>query len=201
MPCPFASPRNKEGSHTPSPRSGACSTGERRDKLSRVLKRSRPRRPTPRHPEFGRLEISLRQGEEHSTGGFSPKDKVRFWFAVISAQCLEPALNLFSGAPEKSGGLASEIHRSRLLEADEVRVPRVRRGSSPADAVRQLLALQQAHVRTERLIASAHMRAGLGPRLRGGNGRGRCGKRLAVVQRIRVSGCAGPPENKKDALR
>ena len=62
MPCPFASPRNKEGSHTPSPRSGACSTGERRDKPSRVLKRSKPRRPTPRHPEFGRLRTSLRQG-------------------------------------------------------------------------------------------------------------------------------------------
>ena len=40
LPCPFASPRNKEGSNTPSPRSGACSTGERR-LLSRVLKRCR----------------------------------------------------------------------------------------------------------------------------------------------------------------
>ena len=35
----------------------------------------RPRRPTPRHPEFGRLEISLRQGMRSVREDFLPSGK------------------------------------------------------------------------------------------------------------------------------
>jgi hypothetical protein len=107
MPCPFVSPRNKEGSAGltagPSPRSGACSTG--RGRLLPVPKRPRPRRPTPRHPEFGRLEISLRQGEKQSTGEISPKRKMRFLFWLVLAQRLGCALNLSFRRWKKSVGL------------------------------------------------------------------------------------------------
>ena len=61
---PFVSPHNQHGSHRP-----YCSaTLQSRDLLNRTRDRSpspeavQPRRPTPRHPEFGRLRISLRQG-------------------------------------------------------------------------------------------------------------------------------------------
>jgi hypothetical protein len=42
-----------------------------------------------------------------SKGGFSPKDKVRFWFALFLGQRLGSALNLFSGASEKYAGLGA----------------------------------------------------------------------------------------------
>ena len=61
---PFVSPHNQHGSHRP-----YCSaTLQSRDLLNRTRDRSpspeavQPRRPTPRHPEFGRLRTSLRQG-------------------------------------------------------------------------------------------------------------------------------------------
>ena len=61
---PFVSPHNQHGSHRP-----YCSaTLQSWDLLNRTRDRSpspeavQPRRPTPRHPEFGRLRISLRQG-------------------------------------------------------------------------------------------------------------------------------------------
>ena len=61
---PFVSPHNQHGSCRP-----YCSaTLQSWDLLNRTRDRSpspeavQPRRPTPRHPEFGRLRISLRQG-------------------------------------------------------------------------------------------------------------------------------------------
>jgi hypothetical protein len=45
-------------------------------------------------------------------GGFCPKDKVTFWFSLISDQRLGSTLNLFSGAKEKRGNWAVGIHRS-----------------------------------------------------------------------------------------
>ena len=62
---PFVSPHNQHGSHRP-----YCSaTLQSWDLLNRTRDRSpspeavQPRRPTPRHPEFGRLRTSLRQGK------------------------------------------------------------------------------------------------------------------------------------------
>jgi hypothetical protein len=48
----------------------------------------------------------------HYAGGFSPKRKMRFLFWLFSDQRLGCALNLSSGALEKSVGLIRGIHRS-----------------------------------------------------------------------------------------
>ena len=58
-----------------------------------------------------------RSGRGHYAGGFSPKGKVRFLFALFRDQHLGSALNLFSWRSEKSVGLAPEF--SRFLETDE----------------------------------------------------------------------------------
>ena len=63
---PFVSPHNQHGSH----RTDCSATLQSWDLLNRRKERPalpgpdavQPRRPTPRHPEFGRLRTSLRQG-------------------------------------------------------------------------------------------------------------------------------------------